>query len=129
MSYTEDMLVFPEDVQFGRATEKLYSAGEGLGARPLNFSRMGGSAIGRAGDMYGSFYGAANRAKQQLDLSQANRQLADELERRRRRAMIEGMRSKIASDLFTSGCGIASDYIASRRLKDRQLASDPEEAT
>ena len=112
MALTEQPRIFPEDVAFGRATGGLYGAGESVRQRPMGYSRMGGAGLLRTGGMYSSFLDAARRANEQLAVAQGARALAAEAARRKKRAVIEGMRAQAAANLGSSAFGIASDYIA-----------------
>ena len=114
---TTEKPVYPEDIQFGQATERLYPAITSMTGRPLDFSRRGGAAIEGAEEMYRSLHGAASRAAGQRRMQSGMRDLQHAQARRMKSALTDKLRAEAAKNLISGGYGMAMDEFAKKRLE------------
>ena len=113
---TTEKPVYPEDIQFGQATERLYPAITSMTGRPLDFSRRGGAAIEGAEEMYRSLHGAASRAAGQRRMQSGMRDLQHAQARRMKSALTDKLRAEAAKNLISGGYGMVMDEFAKQRL-------------
>lgn len=64
---------FPYDVRLSEQMERLGGARRQAERTPIDYSRLGGMALAKRGEMLGSFYGAALKAKGERDLQEQQR--------------------------------------------------------
>ena len=112
--------IFPEDVAFGEATEKLYGAGESVRNKPLDFGRRGGESLRQAGDLYSTFLGAVGKAVGDRDLRRGSRELDWARARRMKAAATDAAKAGAVRDLTSGIYGGLMDFVAKKRLEDKE---------
>jgi len=97
--------LFPYDIAFTGEMGKLGRAGEQVAATPVDYSRSGGAAFQKRGDMYASLASAAADAAARRQSSEMDRTLAWNRASRAKRAETQRMESGNIANLVS---GLAS---------------------
>ena len=109
---------FQEDVDLLGRSNQLYEAREAAANRPVDYSRLGGAALGRRGDMYGSFLRASGNIGGGLADARLGREIASRRAQLEKEVLAEKMRNKQIAQLVDAGVGFGADYIAHQAGRD-----------
>lgn len=96
--------IFPYDVKLSGQMERLGAARGRAERAPLDYSRLGGMALAKRGDMLGAFYDAATRARGERDLQEQQRRSQWAEAGARKEAATLGAQARAASG-FVGGLG------------------------
>ena len=89
---------------------QLGQAREAAEARPVDYSRLGGAALGKRGEMYGSLYDAASRAAGARRSAEQNRELAWRKASREKEAQAERIKAENVASVVTGVAGLGNMF-------------------
>ena len=102
--------LFPYDLAFTGQMGQLGQAREAAEARPVDYSRLGGAALGKRGEMYGSLYDAASRAAGARRSAEQNRELAWRKASREKEAQAERIKAENVASVVTGVAGLGNMF-------------------
>jgi len=100
--------LFPYDLAFTGQMGQLGQTREAAEARPVDYSRLGGAALGKRGEMYGSLYDAASRAAGARRSTEQGRELAWRKASREKEAQAERIKSENAAKAVAGVAGMGN---------------------
>lgn len=124
-SYTKPL--FPHDIAFTGQMGELSKARERADAAPTDYSRRGGAALQKRGDMYGALYEAALNASANRRQAEQASDMAWEDARRKKEALARQMEAKNVASLVSGIGGLTSDAlrrgskISGKRMTEEDL--------
>ena len=107
-SYSKPL--FPYDLAFTGQMGQLGQAREAAEARPVDYSRLGGAALGKRGEMYGSLYDAASRAAGARRTAEQDRELAWRKASGEKQAQAERIKAENAARAITGIAGLGNMF-------------------
>lgn len=126
-SYTKPL--GPYDTALQKQAGQIDQARQKAESSPLDYSRLGGRALGQRGDMFASFAKAAQNVSQDRRSADMNRTIAMDNARIKKQALIDKMKAENISSLVSTGGKFAQDLarrnvdIATREMDVHDIGS------
>jgi len=113
--------LFPYDLALMDESSRIGTARGRAESAPLDYSKLGGLAFQRRGDMYGSLYDAALRSYGKQRGAELSREMDWREAGRRKQALADRMKSQALANLVSGGVKLGQGAVSEASAGDEDL--------